>query len=254
PCSSGRYLNFNSNHPLDHKRGVIIGQLDRIIFLSHPKFHTRNIEMMINNFLNNGYPLDFLFSTINKRIDTLSSRKNVYSNACSYQNSNSVNFDNFFIVPYIKDVSEKFKPVAKKNNLKVAFKPMNKLNTIIKTGKDRLKTIEHSNAVYRIDCLDCDASYVGQTKRKVATRISEHKSCARKSSNLHNVVAEHQVQLDHKFDWDNIKVLDIEPFFHKRLTSEMIYIKKQINGINKQNDTEKFPEIYLPLLNTSVKS
>ncbi|KYN30037.1 hypothetical protein ALC57_00480, partial [Trachymyrmex cornetzi] len=72
-----------------------------------------------------------------------------------------------------------------------------------------------------------NASYVGQTKRKVVTRISEHKANALKSSNLHTVVAEHQVQFDHNFDWDNVKVLDIEPFFHKRLTSEMIFIKKQ---------------------------
>ena len=40
PTNSGRCLNYFSNHPLVHKRGVIIGQLDRILFLSHPKFLT----------------------------------------------------------------------------------------------------------------------------------------------------------------------------------------------------------------------
>jgi len=50
-----------------------------------------------------------------------------------------------------------------------------------------------------------------------------------------------------KINWDNNQVLDIEPFFQKRITLEMIFIKKQIDGLNKQKDTEKL-ETYFPLL------
>jgi len=59
-----RYLNFFSNHPLEHKKNVI-GQLDRILFLSHSKFHEKNIISLINILQKNGYPLEFLFATIN---------------------------------------------------------------------------------------------------------------------------------------------------------------------------------------------
>ena len=45
--NSGRYLNFFSNHPVEHKRGVIIALLDRILFLSHPKFNENNIIALI---------------------------------------------------------------------------------------------------------------------------------------------------------------------------------------------------------------
>ena len=48
-------------------------------------------------------------------------------------------------------------------------------------------------------------------------------------------------------DWDNAKVLDSERSHYKRLVSE-IYIKMQKNGLNKQSDTERFPDLYLPLL------
>ena len=37
PTNSGRYLNYKSNHPMQHKRRIIIGQLDRILFLLHSK-------------------------------------------------------------------------------------------------------------------------------------------------------------------------------------------------------------------------
>ena len=40
-------------------------------------------------------------------------------------------------------------------------------------------------------------------------------------------------------------ILDVEPSYNKRLISEMIHIKKQRQGINKQNDTESLPEPYL---------
>ena len=33
--NSGKYPNYYSNYPLVHKRGVIIGKLDRILLLSH---------------------------------------------------------------------------------------------------------------------------------------------------------------------------------------------------------------------------
>ena len=53
PTNSERYLNYFFNHPLAHKKGVIIGQLDRILMLSHPKFHEKNISDLIHTLLNN---------------------------------------------------------------------------------------------------------------------------------------------------------------------------------------------------------
>jgi len=44
--SDRNYLNFNSNYLIYHKK-VIIDQFDRILFLSHLKFHERNIHQLI---------------------------------------------------------------------------------------------------------------------------------------------------------------------------------------------------------------
>jgi len=41
--------------------------------------------------------------------------------------------------------------------------------------KDKLPQWSHTNVVYKIECKDCDASYVGQTSRMLKTRIKEHK-------------------------------------------------------------------------------
>jgi len=36
----------------------------------------------------------------------------------------------------------------------------------------------------------------------------------------------------HEFDWDNVKILDKEMNYNKRLISEMIFIKKQKHDLN----------------------
>jgi len=70
--------------------------------------------------------------------------------------------------------------------------------------------------VYKISCKNCDAIYVGQTKRKLNIRISEHRNrINRKSTNI-TVITEHRLRHNHDFDWLNVKILDNERFFLKK--------------------------------------
>jgi len=68
PTFSGRYLNYYSHHPLNHKKRVIFGLTDKIIHLSYPRFQQKNFIEYISLLLKNGYPLDFIFSNIQNRI------------------------------------------------------------------------------------------------------------------------------------------------------------------------------------------
>jgi len=36
--------------------------------MSHPMFYSKNLELIINLLLNNGYPLKLIFDTINRRL------------------------------------------------------------------------------------------------------------------------------------------------------------------------------------------
>ena len=237
---SGRVLNFLSHHPLTHKKGVIMGMVDRVLWLSHPKFHQDNLTKIISILSDNNYPLDFIFSTINDRI--------------KFHTFKHINKENrekkrkFFLIPYIKGISERFSKIAEKYQFRLAFSCNNKLDKFIKTGKDILDSMHHCNVVYKIDCHDCDASYVGQTKRQLRTRIREHKADIKKRSGSPSVISCHKIEHDHEFDWDNATILDSEPSYKKRLISEMVHIKRQNMGLNKQSDTELLPDSYLPLL------
>jgi len=68
PTFSGRFLNFFSQHPISHKRGVIIGLTDSVFYLSHPQHHEKNFLLVINILLSNGYPFKFIFNSIIRRL------------------------------------------------------------------------------------------------------------------------------------------------------------------------------------------
>jgi len=61
-----------------------------------------------------------------------------------------------------------------------------------------------------------------------------------------SVITEHRLNLNHDLEWDNIKIIDNERSYHKRLISKMVHIKKQQHGLNKQSDL--LPMSYLPIL------
>jgi len=245
PTFSGRLLNFHSKHPLTHKIGVITNMVDKILLLSHPAFHEKNFSFLINMLLNNNYPLDIIFSSIKKRLST---KFNQLNNQRDHDVSSEIK-ENYFVIPYIEHTGEKFIQFFKNiPNFKLTFSGINRLSKFIKVQKDPLPTLFHSNVVYKINCLQCDASYVGQTRRFLKSRIDEHRSHIRRNTSQTSVITEHRVNLLHDFDWENVEVLDEEAHYNKRLISEMIFIKKQSNGLNLHRDTELLDPIYFDII------
>ena len=68
---------------------------------------------------------------------------------------------------------------------------MNKLNKFIKLDKNQLEKTEQCNVIYKISCLDCNSTYVGQTKRKLKIKIKEHKSNIKKILESMSIVSLH---------------------------------------------------------------
>ena len=153
-------------------------------------------------------------------------------------------------VSFIPFHTEKFKRFNK-NDIRVAFRSPNKLSKYIKVQKDICPHTSKSNVIYKISCKNCDVSYVGQTGRKLKTRIAEHRNHIRTHYNTsgHSVITEHRRQHDHDFQWDEVEILDEEPCYRKRLVSEMLNIRKQKNGLNLQTDTESLHKAYIPIIN-----
>src|SRR5436190_21792749 len=92
------------------------------------------------------------------------------------------------------------------------------------------------NVIYKINCGDCDASYVDQTRRCLKTRIAEHRNHIKRNSTQKSVITDHRLE-NHEFDWNNVRTLEEEPIAGERLTAEMLYIKHQ-NGQKRQKRSQ----------------
>ena len=57
--------------------------------------------------------------------------------------------------------------------------------------KDRVEPCDEIGAVYRINCMDCDDIYIGETGRTTRVRCLEHKSHARCKRTDHSAAADH---------------------------------------------------------------
>lgn len=66
-------INFMSQHYLSQKRGTTLDIVDETS-LSHPKFHQK-INLVMETLLNNDYPLNFIFDTINNRLRSLLNKR-----------------------------------------------------------------------------------------------------------------------------------------------------------------------------------
>ncbi|XP_011868003.1 PREDICTED: uncharacterized protein LOC105562081, partial [Vollenhovia emeryi] len=127
---------------------------------------------------------------------------------------------------------------------RIAYSCHHPLRRFIKTGKDKLEKLAHSDVVYKIPCKDCDATYVGQTKRQLGTRVKEHYNDIKRNLASPSVISCHRMDASHEFDWESVSILDEEPSYHKRLISEMIHIKRQVNSLNNQTQNYYLKNTY----------
>jgi len=102
--------------------------------------------------------------------------------------------------------------------------------------------------IYKLNCNNCEATYVGQTKRQLKTRIAEHRNHIKRNTSTHSVIIDHRIISDHDFDWDNADILDVERNLNKSFISEMIHIKCQSKGSNLQMDTDFLDQAYFSCL------
>jgi len=64
--------------------------------------------------------------------------------------------------------------------------------------------------------------YVGQTKRKLKTRLNEHISDINKKAGSPSMITDHCINYNHNFNWKDVKILNKKPSYNKRLISDTL--------------------------------
>ena len=106
----------------------------------------------------------------------------------SRQQSQNTQYNHFTSIPYIQGTLEKVRRILNEAGVKVAMRPVRTIGQILPSPEDPHNPEEKSCVVYQVPCSDCNFVYIGQTKRNLKSRLSEHKLAISKIKNRKNML------------------------------------------------------------------
>ena len=150
---------------------------------------------MRNVFSMNGYPRDFVENPI-----------------LPAQNRNIGEQDQdregmFVSIPYLSGLSEDIRRICRRYNIRVVFKPGYTIRNYLSRVKTHLSDGMQSKDVYSVPC-SCGKCYVGETVRRLETRIAEHKEACSRGELEESIIAEHAWQNQHSIEWNGTRIVD----------------------------------------------
>jgi hypothetical protein len=226
PTHTDQYLNFQSNHPLQHKRSVVHTLFHRAKVLSSSSSRERTERNHVKTALrNNGYP-SWVFAAPKPKKPRPRSSDDIVTG-----------------FPYVRGLSEKLSRTFGKHGVKVYHKPTNSLRSRLTHVKDPTEKNKVCGAIYHIQCSDCKEDYIGETERPLHKRLREHQT------RTQSAVYEHIEGSNHTLDLQSTSVLDTELNPFKRKIKEALHIKARRPSLNRDSGVE-LPSVYDLILNT----
>ena len=93
-------------------------------------------------------------------------------------------------LPYVRGVSEKLEKVCAPQGVKTIFRPQQTLRNKLMQVKQKTPMEKKRNIVYEVPCRDCQLTYIGETRRTMMKRMTEHKYAV-KTGDAKNRIAVH---------------------------------------------------------------
>nr|VZI13874.1 unnamed protein product [Spirometra erinaceieuropaei] len=225
--NTGQILSYHSKHPLSHKRSCVRTLYKRAeTHCSEPddkRLELRNLQRL---FMANGYPRNF----IERNRQPGPSRSSVTEQPKIWR-----------ALPYIDGVSEAVSRLLRPLGIGIAHRPESTIRNLVMRPKTPLPRGETTNVIYRIQCSSCDMNYIGETGKRLHTRVAEHMRAVRRMDPL-SLVAEHCANSGHTFAFQNAEILGRG---NDRITRETI--EAWHTGANSINRSVALPEAYQAL-------
>ena len=177
----------------------------------------------------NKYP-DRVFSKNNYNEDFI--QRNTHRPTTTTEANDNVTLTTTATIPYIKGISENISRIQQPLNNRLAHTPITTLCQLLTNVKDKDEPKNRQGAVYKINCSDCHASYIGETDRNLTTRLTEHKRATRKGD-VNNHIAEHHRLTNHTIDWDSAQCLTYSTNYFQWLTLESWFTNLEQTPLNR---------------------
>ena len=238
PTHTDQYLNWESNHPLEHKMSVVRTLFHRANTVpSHPEDTKAELEHVKAALKDCGYPEWALQDS-----DSTNKSQKIQHHLPIRRTA--------IVIPYVKGLSEELRHTLKQHGVDTIFKPYNTLRQLLLSfPKDPQKQEDTWGPIYRVTCqgVDCGSSYVGETERTLKSRFAEHLRPSSASSEVSQHI--HRDYPGHKVE---VEVLDHEDRWIERGIKEAIYIRVHRPDLNRDTGRYLLPHIWDNLLRSRV--
>ena len=139
------------------------------------------------------------------------------------------------VLPYVAGVSEDIRRVCSRFGIRAAFRSGPTLRLMLTNVKDTLPLGKRSRVVYQIPC-SCGQVYVGETIRRLETRMKEHQDACEKGALEKSAIAEHAWERHHPIKWEDTAIL-AQARGHKELRlKEAFHIRRIPAGSRLNHD------------------
>ena len=157
PTFTKQYLNFNSHHPYDIKKGIIHCLQDRVkAICSDSNAYQDEMKSLRDNLLHNNYPASII-----------SAQRNLdWTGENNTQKLTTVWF------PNIKGLAKRIRKICTPYNIRIIFRggmTLQKYLFWVKLATEYMT----KTCIYSIPC-SCDKVYKGKTCRPQKVRLEEH--------------------------------------------------------------------------------
>ena len=256
PTHTDQYLNFHSNHPVQHKLGVIRTLYDRAVaVVTDPTDREVELDYVDNALRHCDYPkwaLKQARAKLLSRAQPPAESPTDPPPAPAPRTRSRVRVS----LPYVSGLSEKLRRIFISHGVSVSFKPENKLRSILVHPKDKSEKGDITGSVYHIPCAggrqECQDFYMGETERSLWTRFLEHK---RPSSVDTSEVAKH-LHVDtcgHTVDFKDAKVLDRDQRWLERGIKEAVFIRAHKPTLNASPGRYQLPTVWNRVISTHAQ-
>lgn len=271
--ASNRLINFYSAHPKRMIYNTAVAFAKRVYTLSHKDFHQDNNNRIRAILAKNNFPPDSISMIMSKatqwrrhsngqqhsypflnNTSALNSmpQSNTATSVHHIERPPTTRYASLQYVPHLSDrLTNRFRQLLP--DVKIAHKPAQPMRRVYTNLKQKLGTGKKSCVVYKVDCLDCDGCYIGETTARLEDRMKQHQGDIRRM-NVKEATAlvAHAKSNDHCFDFENVSVLHHEEFQPKLKLQEInqIILHREA-ACNYKSDSARISPAYYNLVLSS---
>ena len=156
-----QYLNFSSNHHLQHKRSVERTLMRRAeVVVTRPDCQRKEMAHVQDAVKTNGYK-QWMFKV---------PRPKQQQSTTPTGTRPKTNVG----LPYMQGTSEALTRVFKAHGVGTYHRPINTIRSILVHPKDKTPDAQKCGLAYQVECPECPLTYIGDTGRTLATRMKDH--------------------------------------------------------------------------------